>query len=532
MAKNTIQDIGTQLHQIWRQLGINQRVTLSLAASIVLIGMVAVVFWSSRGDYTLLYGKLPESEVARVVSALDEAKVPYRLSSGGSSVLVPASKVHSMRMQLATKGIPKGDGVGFEIFDKPNFGISDFIQRANYLRAVQGELARTISQVDPIESARVMVVMPENRLLIDQQKRPTASVFVKVRGNAPLPSQTVNAIRFLVANAVEGLSPNHVTVVDNLGNVLVENTDNQSLAGLSATQLNERKNLEQYLSRKAEDMLAVVLGPGQAVVRVAAEINFDTNTQTEEKFDPDVQVPRISTINDEDTQTTTGGSGGVAGVSTNASTETNMVAAANGGSRNLSKKKVTNNQYELNKTVNSIVRSAGGIKRLSAAVFVAARTEGSGAGQKLVPRSTEELDKLRRIVQSALGILEKDVARGDIVTLEEMPFNQQPAAELAKQAEQLEKRQFWQETAEKLFYPVVAVFICLVFWRLFRRTSKETSLLRESAEATASAVPLASPGFSRNPPVTIEVLNQLLKENPNNMTHAIRSWMERGPGKN
>ena len=121
-----------------------------------------------------------------MIAALDDAKVPYKIGSGGGSILVPADKVYLMRMQLAGRGIPRGDGVGFEIFDKPNFGISDFVQRANYVRAVQGELARTIGQLDEIESARVMIVLPENRLLLDKDKHPTASVFVRVRGNTPL----------------------------------------------------------------------------------------------------------------------------------------------------------------------------------------------------------------------------------------------------------------------------------------------------------------------------------------------------------
>ena len=144
-------------------------------------GLVAAAIWSSHADYGLLYGGLSDTEAAKVVAALDEAKVAYKAGSGGA-IMVPTDKVYAMRMQLASKGIPQGDGVGFEIFDKPNFGISDFVQRANYLRAVQGELSRTISQLDEVKAARVMIVLPENRLLLDKDKFPTASVFVRVRG--------------------------------------------------------------------------------------------------------------------------------------------------------------------------------------------------------------------------------------------------------------------------------------------------------------------------------------------------------------
>jgi flagellar M-ring protein FliF len=192
-------------------------------------GLSALAFWSSRLNYSLLYGKLDEGEASKVIAALDEAKVPYEISRGGGAIMVPADKVYQVRMQMAGKGIPRGEGVGFEIFDKANFGISDFVQRANYTRAVQGELARTISQLDQVETARVMIVMPENRLLSDAQRKPTASVFVRVKGNGQLPSSAVNSIRFLVANSVEGLQANNVSVVDNMGNVLSQNEDNDSV---------------------------------------------------------------------------------------------------------------------------------------------------------------------------------------------------------------------------------------------------------------------------------------------------------------
>src|SRR6266481_4365237 len=281
MNKNLSQ-IGQQLAAIWKQLGLNQRISVVMATVGVVIGLAALSWWSSRVDYSLLYGKLDEAEASKVIAALDEAKVPYKVSRAGGAISVPSDKVYQLRMQMAGKGIPSGEGVGFEIFDKPNFGISDFIQRANYTRAVQGELARTISQLDQVESARVMIVMPENRLLTDSLRKPTASVFVRVKGNAQLPSPSVNSIRFLVANSVEGLQANNVSVVDNQGNVLSENQENDSVAGLSGNQLTARRNFEQYLSKKAEGMLEKVLGPGEAVVRVSAEINWDTISRNDE----------------------------------------------------------------------------------------------------------------------------------------------------------------------------------------------------------------------------------------------------------
>ncbi len=292
-----------QLRVIWSQLGASQKMTV-LAATFVLVGgLVALSLWSSRADYGLLYGGLSDSEAAKVISALDDAKVSYK--AGNGSIYVPTDKIYMLRMELAGKGIPSGDGVGFEIFDKPNFGISDFVQHANYVRAMEGELARTISQLNEVEAARVMIVLPENRLLLDKNTYPTASVFVRVRGNSEMSQQSINSIRFLVANSVEGLKPNHVAVVDNLGNVLAENTDDDSLTGLTDTQLAARRNLEQYFGKKAQDMLEKVLGPGQAIVRVSADINYDTLTQTQQKYDPDGQVVHTETKNEENNDSTT-----------------------------------------------------------------------------------------------------------------------------------------------------------------------------------------------------------------------------------
>src|SRR5579863_4667756 len=355
MSKNLSQ-LGQQLLGIWKQLGLNQRISIVMATAIVVFGLTGIAYWSSRADYSLLYGKLDEGEASKVIAALDESKIPYKVRGAGA-IYVPADKVYQVRMQMAGKGIPQGEGVGFEIFDKANFGISDFVQRANYTRAVQGELARTISQLDQVESARVMIVMPENRLLSDSNRKPTASVFVRVKGSAQLPPSSVNSIRFLVANSVEGLQANNVSVVDNQGNVLSENQDNDSVAGLSSDQLSARRNVEQYLSRKAQGMLETVLGPGQAVVRVSADLNWDTITRTEEKFDPDGQVARTTTVNDEDTDSMAAPAGGVAGAA-NASPDATNSATPMNSSR--SRKKVTNSSYEINKSTSNIMESAGG----------------------------------------------------------------------------------------------------------------------------------------------------------------------------
>jgi flagellar M-ring protein FliF len=502
-----------QLAAVWKQLGASQRVSIVVAGVFVVGGLVALSVWSSHASYALLYGRLDEAEAGRVIAALDDAKVPHRVGPGGT-IQVPADRVHAMRMQLAAKGIPKGDGVGFEIFDKSNFGISDFVQRANYLRAVQGELARTISQLDEVEAARVMIVMPENRLLVDSHRKPTASVFVRVRGNSELSASAVQSIRFLVANSVEGLQAGAVSVVDNRGNVLSGNDDENSMAGLTAGQLASRRSIEQYLSRKVQGMLEQVLGPGQAVVRVAVDINTETVNRTEEKFDPDGQVARSTTTTDESNNSTTPNSGGVAGVAANTGAQTNNSTVA---TATTSTKQVTN-EYEINKTVSNILQAPGGLKRVTAAVFVAAKTEGTGADRKVVARTPEEIEKLRKIVQSALGLQPNDPLRKDEITLEEMSFNDNFGADVAQQLTKQQNRALWWEIGRNVGYLLVALGIVFLFLRMFKKTA---------AESAAIAVPVEDNGRARAEEgiVTVEVLNRLIRENPANMNQAVRTWI-------
>lgn len=529
---NNLSKLFSQLHDIWGQLGASQRINVAAATFVLVAGLGALAFWSSHADYGLLYGGLSDTEAAKVTAALDEAKVPYKSGTGGS-IMVPTDKVYAMRMQLAGRGIPSGDGVGFEIFDKANFGISDFVQRANYTRAIQGELARTISQIDDVQSARVMIVLPENRLLLDKNTFPTASVFVHVRGNSQLQPQSINSIRFLVANSVEGLKPNHVSVVDNLGNVLSENTDDDSLTGLTSTQLAARRNLEQYLAKKAQDMLDKVLGPGQAIVRISADINYDTLTRTDEKFDPDGQVIRSQTKDDQNTDSSTTTTASPVGVSANTATGTNSTQTANAPLNNTQNHTTTSKvEYEIGKTTSSMVQTAGGIKRLAASVTVAAQMQGTGDDRKVAPRSPEDLKKLQDIVVGAVGI---DTTRGDTIALAELPFNNDFATEVTEELDRQQKTDFWWALARNSIYPALGFLALFILLRLFKSTPIQEIPIgvpvgRLIAKHNGNGNGHGKFGEFEPQPgvVTVEVLNRLIKENPANMTQAIRDWMTKG----
>jgi flagellar M-ring protein FliF len=347
-----------------------------------------------------------------------------------------------------------------------------------------------------------------------------------LHGSGELSSSAVNSIRFLVANSVEGLQPNSVTIIDNHGNVLSGNEDEDSVAGLSSGQLASRRTIEQYLSQKAQGMLETVLGPGQAVVRVAVEINTETINRTEEKFDPDGQVARTTTSTEESTTSSTSNNGGSAvGVAANAGASTNKAAAAVAANASATKRKTVSNQYEINKNVSNILDAPGGLKRVSAAVFVAAKTEGTGTDRKTVARTPEEIDKLRKIVQSALGLQPDDPTRKDEITLEEMPFTDVFPVEVAQQLQKQQSHEFIWNIARDAGYGLLGLGVVFIFLRMFKKATAETASMGVPITASGNGKARGEEGI-----VTVEVLNRLIRENPANMNQAVRTWLNRAPG--
>ncbi len=534
-----MKNFAQSLLDLWKQLGLNQRVSLIVAALAVIGGLVGVVLWSQRPDMQLLYARMGEKDAAAVISYLQAQNIPHQVSAGGTTVMVPSDKVYKLRMDLASKGLPSGDGVGFEIFDKGQFGLSDFVQRTNYLRAVQGELARTISQLAGVRSARIMIVQPENRLLLTEQGvKSTASVFVDV-GGGRLDLDQVNAIRHLVANAVQGLSPDQVAVVDNRGRTLSEELKQDPTLGSASSQMRYRQQVEDYFAKKVESMLAAVIGPGNAVVRVSAEIETEATTLQSEKYDPEGQVVRNQTQTDDTTNTTEGrASGGAAGVSANVPEKAAGTAdSARPTSSSEQNRKNRTTTYEINKVVTSTTRNPGTVKNVTAAVFVAPRMVAvplpADAPKGTPPpapqpqkRTQQELDALRQIVINALGLKATAGQTPDaLVSLQEQPF--QGALQLPEQFEaaQGETRiQGWLAAASNWAAIGGAVLVLLVFLRVLSRQKPEpvpVEVLSLTPEAAARSLPNSNS-------ITPELLNELIRQKPNNVGVALRDWVSAG----
>lgn len=421
-----------------------------IAGSIV--GIVFVVGWVNDVRYAQLYSNLSQADAGEVVNYLDDNKIPYRLSNNGTSVEIPASDVYKTRISLASDGMPRGGSVGYSIFDKNNLGMTDFLQNLNFRRALEGELTRTIMQLEEVDAARVHIVMPKERLFKEDRKEATASVVLKLRGSSGLSQRQVNGISHLVASSVEGLEPGNISILDYSGNLLSSGRENDQLAGLSNSQLEVRKNVETYLEHKAQSMLDDVLGTGKSVVRVTADLNFQQLERTSETFDPN--APSIRS--EERTKTTT-----MASDKAEESSE-----SSEEGSEDYT---ITN--YELNKTVEHYINAVGGIDRISIAVLVdgvydEVANDAGDVESVYQPRSQEELDRFAAIVRNAVGF---DQQRNDQLEIVNMPFDRRDLNSDREMLDSMYTREFYMDIGSKIGLVMLAI---LAFLYLKKKSHK------------------------------------------------------------
>ncbi|MBR91096.1 MAG: flagellar M-ring protein FliF [Verrucomicrobiales bacterium] len=493
--------LGEQLAAIWGQLGVGQRVSVTLSGLVLLAGLATVVYFTSRTDFAPLYGRLDAEESGKVISALDEQGVKYQVGAGGSIVMVPREMVHKLRAQLALQDIPSSGGEGYSLIDKPGIGQSTFRETKNWQRAVQGELAKTVAAFDGVESARVMVTMPETRLIVDETRKPTASVFVKLRAAGILDQEAVSAIRFFVANAIRGLKYNNVTVVDNGGNRLAGNDDEGSVTAMSGNRLAAQKNLEKYLANKVQVMLDRALGAGESTVTINAEIDHTQSTSIDQKVDT---VPQTVTSKSEHTGSAAVQPSGTPGTPVNINTATN--AAANMANNSLNKTEFTTNYAPFNLHKTNSVHMAGRVKRLAAAVFVNQRVvDGTPAA-----RTAVEMEQLTNMVQTALGLrLGEGEVGTDALAVNEVAFNAEQATQLAAQLESDERSGFIWEIVMSVLYVLLGGAALFAFWKLVQRSSEEViptgvpvsqllggevAMAAPSAAMMAPAATVAAPG--------------------------------------
>ena len=404
--------------QLLRNLG-PARLLMILA---VTAGTIAFFYYLSNKvnapEMALLYSDLDLKDSGQIVQKLESQSVPYELRAGGAQLLVPVDQVMKLRMSMAEQGVPAGGSVGYEIFDKTdNFGPSQFVENINQLRALEGELERTISSISVVSTARVHLVLPQRELFSRDRQEASASVVLKLKGAQRLSNGQVAAVQHLVATAVSGLSPNRVSIVDGDGNLLARGDGDQTDALTSSTAEEMRVNYENRMASNVQQLLERSVGPGKARVDVHADMNFDRTTTNSESYDPDGQVVRSTqTTNQTDDSGDT--SGAAVSVSTNLPNGQTAPNNANKTSKSAHNEETVN--YEISKTVKNLVSDQGTVKRLSVAVLVdGINTVGADGKKTYAPRSADDLKQLTALVRSAVGYDEK---RGDSVEVVNMPF--------------------------------------------------------------------------------------------------------------
>jgi len=492
-----------------RSLGATRLMAMG-AVALTLTGFFSfLIVRATTPQMVPLFTDLAVDDSASIIKDLERQAIPYALKNDGAIVMVPKENVARLRMKLAEAGLPKGGGVGYEIFDKSDaLGTTSFVQNINKLRALEGELGRTIRSIDRVNSARVHLVLPDRPLFSRDKIEPSASIVLKVRG--ALEQQQVRAIRHLVATAVNGLRPERVSVIDESGRLLADGADqDNAFAGAD-----ERKvAYERRLSSEVEQIVTSVVGPGRARVRLSAEFDVNRVTQTSDKFDPDSRVLRSSQTREE--QSGSGGENKDGGVSVSA--ELPGAGAKPGEGRSESARKTEEIvNYEISRTTKTEVTEAGRVNRISAAVLVDGTYSKNDKGETVYqPRNKDELDRIAALVRTAIGF---DQKRGDQVEVVNLRFADTPAVPVGEPASWMSYFQFTKDDivygAELGVMMLLGLIVLLTVVRpLVRRiiTPEGAELLRSAAAvggaAVAGAIGVAAPGVAINAdgtPVTIE----------------------------
>lgn len=511
--------------QVWQRLGRFQRLGLvGLALSAVAL-LLVIGSWARTPAYGVLFSNLSDEDAAAVVTRLKELRVPYQLSEGGV-IRVPVEQVHETRLTLASAGLPRQGGVGFELFNQPTFGMSEEVVQMNIQRALQGELERTIMRLDAVEQARVHLAIPRPSLFIERQQEPTASVVLRLKPGRKLDRNQIQGVAHLVSRSVPGLKPENLTILDGEGNVLSDLLDaaGAGQTRISVTQLETQRELEKTLERNIQAMLGQVLGSGRTAVRVNAQLDWDKVETTNEIYLPDGGQPALKSSHDlTESRTDSNAAGGVPGVDSNVPTYQQPAGA---GSASQSQRSEQARNYEVSRRLQTISRTPGSVKRLSVAVLL----------DQAAAADPNQLAVIERAVAAAAGI---DPARGDVITVSALPFS---TAELDREREaqqrlaEAQQREQWLSIARiaAIFLGPLLMLLVLryVFLREPRRPTVRTlgpaAAALGASEAFSLPRPETPPVERAAPPSTAlrEQFREVLRKDPQPVVEIVTSWLE------
>lgn len=531
--------------QLTRMPGMRQLLILIGLAASISIGVTAA-FWMSNPGYTVLFSNVSDKEASELVNALTSAGIPYKLDNNTGAVTVPAEQVHAARLKLAEQGLPKSSGFGLEIMEGGNsFSTSQFMENARYQHALETELARTISSLQPVQSARVHLAVPKSTVFLGKKQTPGASVLLQLYGGRSVTDAQVSAIVHLVASSIPELEASKVTVVDQSGRLL-NSPDDASELGLSTRQLDYVHRVEDSYVKRVENLLVPMLGAGRVRTTVTAEVDFTQREETQELYDPETIV-RSEQVAEERARGA-GLLGGIPGALSNqpppaapaavaAAAPTpnpaipadaaNAQAAANASSTPDNESIRRTRNFEMDRTLSHTKQSFGGLQRLSVAVLVADKTVTDAEGKTTVEKLGEaELEALTRLVRDAVGYDEK---RGDTVSISSMAFYQDPA-----EAAEAEEPGFLQNPAvqswgKQALAAVLVLVVALILVKPLLRALAGGAPAGAVGQA-ALAGPAGNYSAESRAPLSyddkVSVARQLADKNPERVAQIVRAWVQ------
>ncbi|MCE5314767.1 MAG: flagellar basal-body MS-ring/collar protein FliF [Armatimonadota bacterium] len=524
------------LAKLWGDLNSTQRVVVIAFVTLAVALMLLVGMTATKPRMSVLFSGLAQEDAGTIVQKLGEQKVPYKLSADGTTIEVPDNKVYDLRLQLATQGLPQGGSVGFELFDKTNFGMTEFTEKVTYQRAITGTLTRTLCHLDPVRDAKVLLTMPEQKIYSSEQEPAKASVVLKLRRGMPLTDEQVGGVVHLVSSAVEGLIPSNVTVLDTDGNVLSEGAGSGGNSLMTANQTKMKRQFETELSQNIQSMLAKIVGTDKAVVRVSADMSFDQTQTKSEEYQPagsgqavNAEAKGVLLSEDKSSETYAGGVLPPGGVP--AANRSNNSTGSASDSYNRTQ---TTAQYQVTKRIQEVVTAPGKLQRLSVAVLVDDKVEPT------------KVAAITEAVTAAAGI---DQKRGDQVTVQRVGFDTASSkaveADMAKAAKTEMIMAIAKNAGAALLLIVFLVFLTKIIKQIKVQVPADEPVVDVAADVDQAGMTLPNPAalfdsqtlaqspvpqqpaepFSTARPQGDELPPEITQSSPEELARLVRNWM-------
>lgn len=505
--------------QLWNKISKRQQYTMIGVAALLMIALLGWSYWwGGRPDMVPLFTRMEAKDAGEVAAKLKEMKISYepQETSDGTAILVSARDVHAARLELATQGLPRGQK-GFEVFENSKLGVTEFQNKVNYLQALQGELTRTIEQLEAVDKVRVHIVLPEDSLYKKNEKPATASIMLKLKSGKELSKREIKGIVNLAAHSIQGLQAENITIVDSTGKILndPEEMEEKTVGNITLTQLEMTKKIQERLQRNVQSLLDQALGEGKAFVRLNVELDFDQRTTDKQEFAPVVDDSGIIRSSQDTAESYSGNSaapGGPAGTATNIP---GYVAANNTQSQYDKKETIRN--YEINEIKEKTIAAPGSIKRLTIAVLV---DEQATQAQK---------DSLTRAVSSAVGL---NAQRGDTISVEPLPLVERP---VVPPPSITDDPMFWVEVAAATLLLLAIIAFILMRRRKARQEREaveqaelEERMELEAQQAAALADDLGAGEMSEETKVHLterQTLEELIRTRPEEIAQLVKTWL-------